>query len=101
MSKQMTFAKRLEELRTSAGLSQYEVAKRTGLTRQTLSRLEMGDSEPSFTTVRLLAHVLGVRVEAFEVGELPLPDLKPARKRGRPARSDQVDQNAADKEPKK
>jgi transcriptional regulator with XRE-family HTH domain len=83
----MTFAKRLEELRTSAGLSQYEVAKRAGLTRQTLSRLEMGDREPSFTTVRLLAYALGVAVSAFEVGELPLPTPKPPKPRGRPAKT--------------
>ena len=84
MRKSETFAARLRELRQAARLSQYEVARRTGLARQTLSRLEMGDREPTWTTVRLLAHVLGVSVTAFEVGALPLPEPKPPAPRGRP-----------------
>jgi transcriptional regulator with XRE-family HTH domain len=85
-----TFAGRLQELREAKGLSQYELARRTGLSKQTLSKLEMGDRDPSWTTVRLLAHVLGVSVTAFEAGELPLPEPKPPARRGRPRRADQV-----------
>jgi len=85
MAKPVTFADRLRELRAAAGVSQYELARRAGLTRQTLSRLERGDSEPSWTTVRRLANVLRVSVTAFEVGDLPLPEAgaSPARPRGR------------------
>ena len=78
-----TFAGRLRELREAAGLSQYELARRTGLSKQTLSVLEKGGRDPSWTTVRLLAHALGVAVTAFEVGPLPLPESRPAGPRGR------------------
>src|SRR5437763_12716003 len=82
--KQETFVDRLCSLREAAGLSQYEVAKRTGLSKETLSKLEKGDREPAWMTVRLLAHVLGVSITAFEVGDLPLPEPKPPAPRGRP-----------------
>jgi transcriptional regulator with XRE-family HTH domain len=82
-----TFAARLQALRVAAGLSQYEVARRTGLTKQTVSVLERGGRDPTWTTVRLLAHVLGVSVTQFEVGDLPLPEVKPPAPRGRPRKA--------------
>src|SRR4051794_29570296 len=84
--KQETFADRLCSLREAAGLSQYEVAKRTGLSKETLSKLEKGDREPAWMTVRLLAHVLGVSITAFEVGDLPLPEARPTVPRERSRR---------------
>src|SRR5262249_10576592 len=94
-----TFAGRLQQLREAAALSQYELAKRAGLTRQTLSRLEAGGSEPTWTTVRLLARVLGIPVASFEVGELPLPNPGAGRPRGRP-RKGTAEQAAAPTAPK-
>ena len=44
-----TFAGRLHELREAAGLSQYELARRTGLTQETLSKLERSGREPAWT----------------------------------------------------
>lgn len=79
-----SFARRLTQLRETAGLSQYEVAKRAGLTRQTLSRLEMGESVPTWPTVQLLAAALGVDCTAFVDPALQPPDAEPARKPGRP-----------------
>jgi transcriptional regulator with XRE-family HTH domain len=84
-----TFAKRLTQLREQAGLSQYEVAKRSGVTRQTLSRLEMGDSVPSWPTVQALARALGVNCLAFVIegegsGLSTAPAAAPRRPRGRP-----------------
>ena len=67
-----TFADRLRALRGARGLSQYELAKRSGLSKQTLSRLEM-DTVPSWPTVQALARALGVSVAAFEPGETPPP----------------------------
>jgi transcriptional regulator with XRE-family HTH domain len=78
----MTFARRLTELREAAGLSQYEVAKRAGVTRQTLSRLEMGESVPSWPTVQALAKALGVSCEAFQTDtEAATPPAK--KKKGK------------------
>jgi transcriptional regulator with XRE-family HTH domain len=67
-----TFADRLRALREARGLSQYELAKRSGLSKQTLSRLEM-DTVPSWPTVQALARALGVSVAAFEPGETSPP----------------------------
>jgi transcriptional regulator with XRE-family HTH domain len=64
-----TFARRLAALRGQAGLSQYEVSKRSGLPRQTVSRLEKGSSVPSWPTVQALARALGVDCTAFVVEE--------------------------------
>jgi transcriptional regulator with XRE-family HTH domain len=79
-----SFARRLTQLREAAGLSQYEVAKRAGLTRQTLSRLEMGESVPTWPTVQLLAAALGVDCTAFVDPALQPPAAEPSRKAGRP-----------------
>jgi transcriptional regulator with XRE-family HTH domain len=83
MKGEETFAARLVRLRKEAGLSRYRLAKLTGLSAQALAYLESG-SEPSWLTVRLLAHALGLPYSAFEVGPLPLPEPKPARPPGRP-----------------
>jgi transcriptional regulator with XRE-family HTH domain len=81
-----SFAARLIHLREAAGLSQYELARRTGLTRQTLSRLEMGESVPTWPTVQLLARALGVDCTSFVDPNLQTPSDEPTRARGRPRR---------------
>jgi transcriptional regulator with XRE-family HTH domain len=81
-----TFADRLRALREGAGLSQYELARRTGLSKQTLSQLER-EREPSWGTARLLAKALGVSLTAFEIGEVELPELAPPAPRGRPRKA--------------
>jgi transcriptional regulator with XRE-family HTH domain len=75
-----TFAGRLTALREGAGLSQYEVSKRSGLPRQTVSRLEMGSSVPSWPTVQALARALGVSCVAFQ-DDAPPPAAKGKRRR--------------------
>jgi transcriptional regulator with XRE-family HTH domain len=93
MNKSNHFAERLRALREAAGLSQYEVAKRAGLTRQTLSRLEMGDREPGWQTVQLLAHVLGATCTDFlDPAVKPPADVPGPRPRGRPRKPDATDQ---------
>jgi transcriptional regulator with XRE-family HTH domain len=82
-----SFAARLSALREKAGFSQYELARRTGLTRQTLSRLEMGESVPTWPTVQLLARALGVDCAAFIDPALQPPDAEPSRPRGRPRKA--------------
>jgi transcriptional regulator with XRE-family HTH domain len=73
-----TFAERLRTVREAAGFSQYALAKRSGLTKQVLSRLELGENEPSWATVQLLAAALGVDCRAFVDPGLRLPDEEPA-----------------------
>jgi transcriptional regulator with XRE-family HTH domain len=81
-----TFADRLRACRQGKALSQYALAKRSGLTKQALSRLELGQRDPTWTTVQLLAAALGVSCEAFTV-PVELPVVVPARP-GRPPRAE-------------
>lgn len=81
------FAERLKALREQKGISQYALAKLTGLTKQALSRLELSEREPTWNTVQLLALALDMDCTAFVDPSLTLPDLEPARPRGRPRKA--------------
>ena len=100
------FADRLRQLREAAGLSQYALAKRSGLTKQAVSRLEMGTRDPAWETVQRLAMALGTDCRAFADPSIEIPDAavrpvgrpkkeeparepeKPKRRRGRPKKAD-------------
>src|SRR5207248_5171133 len=65
----------LRRARLKSGLKQSELAKRAGVSRQTLSVLESGRGQPSTSVALHLARVLGCRVEELfwlrdEAGEL-------------------------------
>jgi transcriptional regulator with XRE-family HTH domain len=63
---------RIRSLRTARGLSQEEVARRTGIGLKSYGDLERGRTrDPHYSTLRGVARALGVRVE--EVLEEPLP----------------------------
>ena len=81
------FARRLVELRTAAELSQYELAKRTGLTRQAMSLLELGERQPNWETVQRLAAILGTSCQEFTDPDMKFPEQGPARSRGRPPKA--------------
>jgi putative molybdopterin biosynthesis protein len=53
----------LKQLRLKAGLQQKELAERAGVSRQTLSAVEAGESVPATSIALQLAAVLGCRVE--------------------------------------
>ncbi len=86
------FTRKLIELREAAGISQYQLAKLAGLTKQAVSRLELGQQGPAWETVQRLALALNVDCRAFADPSLQLPE-QPATppRRGRPAK----DQTAA------
>lgn len=76
------FAGRLKELREAAGLSQPELAERSGLTKDGVAQIEQGRRAPSWETALALAWALGV-----EVGEFARrPAARPRTGRGRPAK---------------
>lgn len=81
------FACRLREERERSGLSQYALAKMAGLTKQALSRLELGEREPNWKTVQLLAHALGVSCETFVDPSVKPPATLPSAPRGRPRKA--------------
>src|SRR5437764_14309278 len=65
----------LRRARLKSGLKQSELAKRAGISRQTLSVLESGRGKPSTSVALHLARVLGCRVEELfwlrdEAGEI-------------------------------
>jgi excisionase family DNA binding protein len=60
--------RRLRALREAAGLSQLALAAASGLTHETISRLELGHKAPSAATLHKLVAALGVAPERLVVG---------------------------------
>jgi transcriptional regulator with XRE-family HTH domain len=61
----MNVGLRLRKARERRELSQLEVSKRTNINNKTLSRYENGNSEPDYTTLKLLAELYDVSVSFF------------------------------------
>jgi transcriptional regulator with XRE-family HTH domain len=102
VGKAHTFAAKLEALREAAGISQYRLAQLSGLTKQTLSRLEMGAAQPSWETVQLLAAALDVECTVFLDPGLTLPAAPPPAWRGRRPKAPKArDQKRSDRERKR
>jgi transcriptional regulator with XRE-family HTH domain len=55
-------AKRLRELRHRRGLSQRDLAKASGVSREYIARIELGQHDPTLSTLEKLATALGVKV---------------------------------------
>lgn len=61
---------RLREMRLALGLTQVELAARSGVRQNTISRLETLEISPSYQTVKRLVaafHEAGVQVEDLEL----------------------------------
>ncbi len=93
-----TFAARLRAMREAADLTQSQLAQQSRVSRQALSKLERGEREPTWETVRQLAHALGVNVTAFDndepVGASPSRLVQAARAYGQAY--DQLEQKSRD-----
>jgi transcriptional regulator with XRE-family HTH domain len=62
----------LRSLRLAAGLTQLDLAAQSGVTHESISRLELGVRSPRAATIRCLADALGV--EPLElVGQTGVP----------------------------
>jgi len=59
------FAMRLKQLREARGLTQEALAKKAGISRAYLARLEIGMHDPHLSRLRALAKALGVKVAAL------------------------------------
>lgn len=84
------FAGRLTELREQTGLSMYALAQKSGVSKQALSRLELGESEPTWDTVQKLALALGIECTEFKDPNITIPAPVPEgekRQRGRPPKN--------------
>lgn len=71
---------RIRELRLAQGLSQVELGKKIGLTQKAITTYERETREPNIETIKALAKVFGVSVEAlFGEGRKGEPISKPPR----------------------
>ena len=63
----MTFGERLKALREKAGLSQLQLAEKSGIAQRSISHYENGVT-PGWNTIVALADALGVPTDAFRGG---------------------------------
>ena len=63
MDEQLVLKNRLKVARAERGLSQGDLAKLVGVSRQTISQIERGDYSPSVTLALKLAKLCQVSVE--------------------------------------
>ena len=61
--KTQDFAKKLKDIREGKGLSQSEVSKALGMTRNAFTNYEAGIREPSLDTLKLICQVLDVSAD--------------------------------------
>ncbi|MCD8130004.1 MAG: helix-turn-helix domain-containing protein [Lachnospiraceae bacterium] len=73
----LQLAANLSEARERAGLTQKQLAERTGIYQADISKIERGPGNPSVATLRRLAEGLGMELEIEFRGTLF--DEKPAR----------------------
>ena len=68
MAKVLFKGKKLKEIRERKGLTQDELAIKTGLHLTTIGKYEIDSREPKATQLKRLADALGVRMEEFFKG---------------------------------
>lgn len=59
----MKFEEKIVKLRKSKGLSQEELAEKLGVSRQAVSRWELGSTTPDLTNLKQLSEVFGVSAD--------------------------------------
>ena len=62
MSPRHVMAKRIKEWRAKRGLSQRDLADVSGVSREYIARIELGQHDPTLSTLEKLAKALGVKV---------------------------------------
>lgn len=68
----VTFGERLKAARETAGLSQAEVARKLGITRQAVGQWEAGVATPNPETLAMLADMYGTTVDALLGRSVPV-----------------------------
>ena len=66
----MEFGNRLYELRKQKGLSQEELANRLDVTRQTVSKWELGDSTPDMDKLVALGELFEISLDELVFGKV-------------------------------
>lgn len=62
LDEEFAFISQLLKMRTQAGLTQEEVAKRMGTKKSNISRLERGNTNPSMKVLQKYAHACGFKI---------------------------------------
>jgi transcriptional regulator with XRE-family HTH domain len=65
----MTLGKRIAQHRMLMGLSQSELAEKSGLTRQTINNYEKDKREPTLLNAMCIADVFGISLDALAKGK--------------------------------
>ncbi len=65
----MTFADKLMELRRSRGWSQEQLGERLGVTRQTVSKWELGETTPEMEKLSAMSDIFGITLDELVKGE--------------------------------
>ncbi len=87
----MKFSEKLMELRRSRGWSQEQLGDQLGVTRQTVSKWELGETTPEMEKIAAISDLFGVSTDELIKGtsteqtaplpeEKPLPEDKPSRR---------------------
>ena len=64
----MTLGDRIRQARERVGLSQIELARRIGLSKNAMNSIEAGDADPRASRIVAIAQVLGVSTDALLLG---------------------------------
>lgn len=67
----MEFSKKLYELRKKNGLSQEEMANKLNVTRQTISKWELGESTPDMEKLIILSDYFNISLDELVLGKIP------------------------------
>ena len=68
----MSISKNLKELRIESGLSQAQLAERTGLSQSAIARWELGKTEPTASVIELLAEFFNISTETLLQGDVDI-----------------------------
>ena len=77
----MEFNNKLYELRKQKGFSQEELANRLNVSRQTVSKWEVGDSTPDMEKLIAISDLFGISLDELVLDKAPepAPSTQPAR----------------------
>ena len=74
----MKFSEKLTELRHSRGWSQEQLGERLGVTRQTVSKWELGSTTPELEKLAMMSDIFGVSTDELIKGE-PQEAFRPSK----------------------
>lgn len=74
----MDLGEKIYTLRKKAGMSQEELAQRLGVTRQAVSKWELGTGQPELQSLAALAREFGVTTDYLLSEDEPAPQQEPA-----------------------